>query len=136
MGSPVDLTIGDDVAARASLGGIDVFGTYGDVLPDPAPGREEAGVDFPGWYVLFLAVPAAAAVLGGRQAGVRIGRAGERAIRGAMGGVVFALLCTVAVWAAGVVIPCSSARSAARPDSVPTRPAPRWSPALGASRVA
>jgi hypothetical protein len=105
MGSPVDLTIGDDVAARASLGGIDVFGTYGDVLPDPAPGREEAGVDFPGWYVAFLAVPAVAAVLGGRQAGVRVGRAGERAIRGALGGVVFALLCTVAVWAAGVVIP-------------------------------
>ena len=104
MGSGVDVTIGDEVAAGISLDGVDVVGPYADVLP-AASGREEPGVDFPGWFALFLVVPVTASVLGGRQAGHGVRRTQERAVRGAMGGAVFALLAGVAAWAAGIVVP-------------------------------
>jgi hypothetical protein len=103
MGSPVDLTVGDAQAATVSLDGIQVFGDLRRALGDPDD--EGTAVTFPGWYLLFLAVPALATVLGGRRAGSGIRAPGERAVRGALGGVVFALLCGLATWAAAIVLP-------------------------------
>ena len=68
-------------------------------------GADGTRATFPSWYALFLLVPALACVLGGRAAAAGTKPMGERLVRGAFAGVVFAVLCGLAAWGATLVVP-------------------------------
>ena len=59
--------------------------------------------------MLFLASPALASLIGGRTAGRAAKGRPEAALRGALAGVVYAVLSGVASWAAAIVLPPWSA---------------------------
>jgi hypothetical protein len=90
-----------------TIGGIEPGNARGAALMHlvhpTRPGRE--ALRFPSWFWLFLLVPAAATVLGGRHAAAGMRRRSEAVARGALGGLVYAALCGSAAWASTIVLP-------------------------------
>jgi hypothetical protein len=83
----LDLEVG---GARLTLGGISGLQGVGLIT-----GWGPEGLVFPRYYLLFLAAPGVATVMGGRRAAEGTDGRGERAIRGAIAGAVFAALVAV-----------------------------------------
>ena len=104
MGVPTTLDVGATTVARLTLSGIRMDGNIGAGLA-ALVGAPTTTATFPGWYLVFLAIPAAASLIGGRTAGRAAGGRPEAAIRGALAGVVYAVLCGVTAWAAAIVLP-------------------------------
>jgi len=104
MGTQATLSVGGEPAVVVSREGIDASQGAGVLLAAYA-GAQANTASFPAWFWAFLLVPLAATVLGGRAAAGDERRRGERALRGAAGGVVFAILCVGAAWAAGIEVP-------------------------------
>jgi hypothetical protein len=100
MGSPVELTAAGE-GASISLGGIDV-GDDGFLL---GLGPERGRVDLPTWYLAFALIPLVATIAGGRRAGEGARSPRERTTSGALAGLVYAVLVTVTLWFATLVIP-------------------------------
>jgi hypothetical protein len=98
MGGATELELNGGVT-RLTVGGISPGGGIG-LLADWGP----EGVDFPPGYLLFLAVPAIATVMGGRRAAEDAVSRRERAIRGAIAGIVFAALVAVGMAMATIVV--------------------------------
>jgi len=108
MGVPTTLDVGAMTVARLTLSGVHTEGTIGAGLA-ALVGAPSTSAGFPAWYLAFLALPAAASLIGGRSAGRAAGGRPEAALRGALAGVVYAMLCGVAGWAAAIVLPPWSA---------------------------
>ena len=104
MGAHATLGVGGEPAVVLSRDGIDASQGAGVLLAAYA-GAHGNAASFPGWFWAFLLVPLAATVLGGHAAAGDERRRGERALRGAAGGVAFAVLCVVAAWAAQIEVP-------------------------------
>jgi hypothetical protein len=108
MGVPTTLDVGATTVARLTLSGVHTEGTIGAGLA-ALVGAPSTSAAFPAWYLAFLAAPAAASLIGGRTAGRAAGGRPEAALRGALAGIVYALLSGVAAWAAAIVLPPWSA---------------------------
>jgi hypothetical protein len=104
MGSTATLDLGGEPAVRLSRDGIDASQGAGVLLASYA-GAAGNSASFPAWFWGFALIPLIATVLGGRAAAGDERRRGERVLRGALGGVVFAAFVVVASWAAGLEIP-------------------------------
>ncbi len=104
MGARATLSVGEEPAVVLSREGVDASQGAGVLLAAYA-GAQGNAASFPGWFWAFPLVPLAATVLGGHAAAGVERRRGERALRGAAGGVVFAVLCVVAAWAARIEVP-------------------------------
>ena len=104
MGVPSTITVGDTTVVELTLTGARAIGPPGAaVTAFIHAGSQEA--HFPAWYGAFVLVPAVAIVLGGRTAGGAAGGRREAAARGALAGVIYAVLCTIAAWFAAIVLP-------------------------------
>jgi hypothetical protein len=104
VGATASLDVGGEPAVMLSREGIDASRGAGVLLAAYA-GAAGNSASFPAWFWAFALIPLIATVLGGRAgAGDARGR-GERVLRGALGGVVFAVLVVVASWAAGLEVP-------------------------------
>ncbi|MDP9300361.1 MAG: hypothetical protein M3P43_05625, partial [Actinomycetota bacterium] len=68
MGVPTTLDVGATTVARLTLSGINTDGNIGAGLA-ALMGAPTTTAAFPGWYLVFLAIPAAASLIGGRTAG-------------------------------------------------------------------
>lgn len=101
MGSPTDLIVGRDTAARMSFDGVRAFGQYRLIVF----GFGHRPVTFDWWRWLFLLVPACAVVLGGRRAARGTTRRSEALLRGGLGGLVFAGLAGLVAWTATITLP-------------------------------
>ncbi|MEO8476438.1 MAG: DUF6350 family protein [Actinomycetota bacterium] len=88
MGGAAELAVQGDVT-ELTMGGIDAGPVIGSVA---GSGEAARSVDFPPGYLLFLAIPAAATMTGGRRAARGVAEVRERASRGAAAGLVFAFL--------------------------------------------
>jgi hypothetical protein len=108
MGVPTTVGVGDTTLARLSITGVDAIGTEGAALAGLA-GARSTQADFPTWYWAFVLVPAAATIVGGRTAGGAARGRREAAARGALAGLVYAVLCTIAAWFAAIVLPLFAA---------------------------
>jgi hypothetical protein len=104
MGAQATLGVGGDPAVVLSRDGVDAGHGAGELLAAYA-GAQGNTASFPGWFWAFLLVPLVATVLGGHAAAGKERRRSERAMRGAAGGVVFAVICAVAAWAARIEVP-------------------------------
>jgi len=104
MGSPTTIRLGDATLARLSITGVDAIGNEGAAVAGLTGARSDHA-DFPSWYWTFLLVPAVATVMGGRTAGGGARGRREAAARGALVGLVYATLCTIAAWFAAIVLP-------------------------------
>jgi hypothetical protein len=98
MGGSTQLVVGDAVTSL-TMGGITGGGGIGSIA-----GWGSGGVDFPVSYLLFLAVPAVATVLGGLRSAAEATGVRERAIRGALAGGVFASLVAIGSVMATIVV--------------------------------
>ena len=98
MGGSTELEL-EVGGAQLTLGGISRLRGVGLIT-----GWGPAGLVFPRYYLLFLAVPGVAAVMGGRRAAEGTVERGERAIRGALAGAVFAALVAVGSAMATIVM--------------------------------
>jgi hypothetical protein len=104
MGAPTTLTVGNTTVVELTLTGARAIGPAGEVVTAfIKAGSQEA--HFPAWYRAFVLVPAVATVSGGRTVGGGAGGRPEAAARGALAGVVYALLCAIASWFAAIVLP-------------------------------
>jgi hypothetical protein len=104
LGATATLDVGGEPAVELSRDGIDASRGAGVLLAAYA-GAASNGASFPTWFWGFALIPLAATVLGGRAAAGDERRRGERVLRGALGGVVFAVLVALASWAAGLEVP-------------------------------
>ena len=104
MGTHATLSVGGQPAVVLSREGIDASQGAGVLLAGLA-GAMGYTASFPEWFWAFLLVPMVATALGGRAAAGAERSRGERVLRGAAGGVVFAILCMVAAWAAAIEVP-------------------------------
>jgi hypothetical protein len=104
MGAHATIAVGGEPAVVLSRAGVDATQGAG-VLLAAYTGAQGNAATFPGWFWAFLLVPLVATVLGGRAAAGHERSPGERAVRGAAGGVVFAVLCVIAAWASGIEVP-------------------------------
>ncbi|HJX08385.1 MAG TPA: hypothetical protein VJ736_09980, partial [Actinomycetota bacterium] len=104
MGTHATLDLGGEPAVVLSRDGVDATRGAGVLLAAYA-GADGDAAFFPGWFWAFLLVPLVATAAGGHAAAGGQRRTGERALRGAAGGVVFAALCTLAAWAAAIEVP-------------------------------
>jgi len=104
MGTHATLSVGGEPAVTLSRDGIDASHGAGELLAAYA-GAQGNSASFPAWFWVFLLVPLVATLLGGRAAAGDERSSGERALRGALGGIVFAVLCVAAAWAAGIEVP-------------------------------
>jgi len=107
MGTPTSLSVGGAPAVEITRTGVRVVGAAGSFLAAYS-GATGDRATFPWWFAMFLLVPLAATLLGGRAAGIGEARWFERAIRGALAGFIYAGLCVVAAWAATLVVPAWS----------------------------
>ena len=98
MGGATVLEVGGGVTTL-TIGGISPGEGIGLLV-----GWGPDGVDFPPGYLLFLAVPAIATMMGGRRAAEDALSRRERAIRGAIAGIVFASFVTVGTAMATIVV--------------------------------
>ena len=97
MGGHIELSLSDHPVAELTLDGVLPLGRASDLFPD--------GVQFGPWYGLFLLVPGVAALLGGRRAGRSSSGLRQAVLRGALGGVGFAVLAGVGAWASSITLP-------------------------------
>ena len=104
MGATAELSVAGDAAVELDRSGVRTTSEAGSFLAAYV-GADGTRAAFPSWYALFLLVPAAASVLGGRAAATGTKPMGERLIRGVSAGVVFAGLCGLAAWGATLVVP-------------------------------
>jgi len=104
MGVTATLRVGGEPAVTLSRDGIDASHGAGQLLA-AYTGAQTNTASFPGWFLAFLLVPLIATVVGGHAAAGDERGAGARAIRGGAGGIVYAALCVVAAWAAGIEVP-------------------------------
>jgi hypothetical protein len=104
MGVPTTMTIADTTLVELRVTGVEAIGSPG-ALVAALVHAPSTGADFPVWCLAFLLVPAAATVIGGRTAGGGASGRREAAARGALAGVVYAALCTIAAWFAAIVLP-------------------------------
>jgi len=104
MGATARLSVAGDSAVELDRSGIATTSEAGSFLAAYL-GTSGTSAGFPSWFAAFLLIPAAACVLGGRAAGQGVTARGERLARAALGGVVFALLCGLAAWAATLIVP-------------------------------
>jgi hypothetical protein len=104
MGAPTTIALGDTTVAELTITGARAIGPAGSALTGLIHAGSQSA-DLPSWYWVFLVVPAAATVIGGRTAGGAAGGRREAAARGALAGVVYAVLCTIAAWFAAIVLP-------------------------------
>lgn len=100
MGSPVSLSLAEGADADISLTGIEFEGDLARLFME-----EGQRLDFPSWYLAFLVVPLASTVLGGRRAGSGARSRREASLRGALAGLMFALLCAGTAWASAISLP-------------------------------
>jgi hypothetical protein len=107
MGATTRLSVGGDAAVELTRDGVTAVSAPGTFLA-AYTGAESDRASFPSWFAIFLFVPATATLLGGRLAGLGVDRWSERAVRGVLAGVVFAVICTVAAWSATLVVPAWS----------------------------
>ncbi len=107
MGARTRLVVADDPEVDLTVRGLEPANASGaamlHLLRPSRPGKE--AVRFPSWFWLFLLVPAAATVLGGRRSAAGVRRGAEAVGRGALGGVVYAASCGLAAWVATIVLP-------------------------------
>jgi len=108
MGVPTTLDVGTTTVAQLTLSGIHTEGNIGAGLATLV-GAPSTNAAFPVWFLAFLAIPGAASLIGGRTAGRAANGRPEAALRGALAGAVYAVLCGVASWAAAIVLPPWSA---------------------------
>ena len=104
MGGTAQLSVAGDSAVEVDRSGISTTSEAGAFLAAYV-GASGTSARFPSWYAVFLLVPAVATALGGRAAAAGVKHRGERLIRGASSGVVFAVLCGLVAWAAALVVP-------------------------------
>jgi hypothetical protein len=104
MGATASLDVGGEPAVTLSRDGIDASRGAG-VLLAAYVGAAGNSASFPAWFWGFALIPLIATVLGGRAAAGDERARGERVLRGALGGIVFAILAVVASWAAGLEVP-------------------------------
>ena len=104
MAATAQLSVAGETAVALDRSGIRTTSEAGSFLAAYVGANGTSAV-FPAWFALFLSIPAAARVLGGRAAGVGVAGRGERLARGALGGFVFAVLCGMAAWGATLVVP-------------------------------
>jgi hypothetical protein len=104
MGVPAELSVGEARAATIGLRGFEAEGNFRGLFGGPRD-RHAGSFPAPGWYLVFHVVPAAATVMGGRAAGEGARSPLVATWSGALAGVVFAALCVLAIWAAGVALP-------------------------------
>jgi hypothetical protein len=104
MGATTKLSLGDQPAVEVTLSGVRAVGPVGAFLT-AYTGAANDHASFPPWFAAFLLIPAVATVSGGRSAGLGGGGLSERFVRGALAGVVYAILCAIAAWAATLVVP-------------------------------
>ncbi len=104
MGATATLDVGGEPAVTLSRDGIDASRGAGVLLAAYA-GAAGNSASFPAWFSGFALIPLIATVLGGRAAAGDERRRAERALRGGLGGIVFAVLVAVASWAAGLEVP-------------------------------
>ncbi len=104
MGTHATLSVAGQPAVVLWRTGIDASQGAGVLLAGLA-GAMGNTATFPVWFWAFLLVPLIATLLGGRAAAGPVRSTSERALRGAAGGVVFAILCVLAAWAAGIELP-------------------------------
>jgi hypothetical protein len=105
MGAPTTLRVGTQDVLEISRGGVDAAGPAGPFVAAILGSPDQHLAEFPWWFTAFLLVPAAAAVIGGREAGRDASERKERLLRGAGAGIVYAACCTVAVWASSITLP-------------------------------
>lgn len=106
MGAPVEFTAGTR-GATIEITGVERSGE-GSLLFGLI-GLEEGRLSLPAWFWLFLAVPIAATITGGRRAGEGARSPRERALVGALAGVVYAAGVTLTAWVATLVVPVLTA---------------------------
>jgi len=104
MGGTTTLSLGEEPAVEVTRSGIRAVGPIGAFLT-AFTGAANDHASFPSWFAAFLLIPAVATVSGGRSAGLGVKGVSERFVRGGCAGVVYALLCVVAAWAATLVVP-------------------------------
>ncbi|HEX6844706.1 MAG TPA: hypothetical protein VF235_06265 [Actinomycetota bacterium] len=97
-GSPAELALGRSTVTIAI-----------DGITDPRGILVEQATSFPAWFWLFVLVPAAAAFLGGRAAAEKDVKPREALRRAGLGGVGFAALAGLTVWAASIRVPILAA---------------------------
>jgi hypothetical protein len=104
MGATAELSVAGDAAVELDRSGVRTTSEAGSFLAAYV-GADGTRAAFPSWYALFLLIPVLAGALGGRAAADGTKRRGERLVRGALAGVVFAALCGLAAWGATLVVP-------------------------------
>jgi hypothetical protein len=107
MGATTSLAISGEPAVAITRSGVTAVSAAGGFLA-AYTGATSDHAAFPSWFAAFLLVPLVGTVLGGRTAGLGATRWGERAVRGLLAGVVYAIVCTIAAWGATLVIPAWS----------------------------
>jgi hypothetical protein len=104
MGATTFLAVGGEPAVEITRSGVTTVSAAGGFLA-AYTGATSDHVALPSWFAAFLLVPLGGTLLGGRTAGMGTARSGERAVRGLLAGVVFAIASTVAAWGATLVVP-------------------------------
>jgi hypothetical protein len=104
MGATSQLSIAGEGAVELTRTGVATTSEAGSFLAAYV-GASGTSAAFPAWFAVFLSVPAIACVIGGRAAVLRAVGRGERILRAALGGVVFAVLCGLASDAATLIVP-------------------------------
>jgi hypothetical protein len=105
MGATTTLRIGPNGAVDLTRAGVVANGSAGEFVAAIVGSPDLELARFPWWFAGFLLVPLAATSIGGRKAGADAPSIGERLIRGAAAGIVYAGLCVIAVWAASITVP-------------------------------
>jgi hypothetical protein len=104
MGATTSLAVGGRPAVEVTRSGVDAVSPEGVFLAAYV-GAAGDHASFPPWFGALVLVPLAATVLGGRAVAARGDPRSERAVRGALAGVLFAAFCVAGAWAATLVVP-------------------------------
>jgi hypothetical protein len=105
MGATTTLGVGAHGSIELTRQGVTAGGAAGEFVAAVLGGNGPEIARFPAWFAVLALVPLLAAVLGGRTAAAGVRSRGERVLRGAGSGLVFALLAAIGVWAAAITVP-------------------------------